>query len=287
MSSAHLFRGFHLFLLVGVHAVCLLAFQTGVELHTLLLCIGLYVLRMFGVTAGYHRYFAHRSYKTSRAFQFVLAVLAISSGQRGVFWWSWHHRHHHRHSDTPDDFHSPMHQGLLYSHLLWWMDDAHRTADLGKVRDLTPYPELAWLERYHSVPGIVLAALCYAWAGWGGLIVGFCWSTVMVWHATFTINSLSHIWGRRDHETDDDSRNNGVLALLTMGEGWHNNHHRYPSSARQGMGPWQLDLTWMGLRVLERLGLVWDLRSHSPRAMAEWRQRRRRGSEVSASSSGS
>lgn len=274
MIANHLFRALHFTLIVGVHLMCLLAVFTGVEAQTLVLCAVLYVLRMFGVTAGYHRYFAHRSFKTSRPFQLVLALLAMTSAQRGVVWWAWHHRHHHRHSDTPVDFHSPRHQGFWTSHLLWWMEERHRTPDLGKVRDLARVPELMWLERWHVVPPLVLAALCYAWAGPGGLVVGFCWSTVLVWHGTFTINSLSHVWGTRPHDTGDDSRNNAVLALVTLGEGWHNNHHRYPASARQGMVPAQVDLTWLGLRLLRRLGLVWDMRTHSPEAVQAFRQKK-------------
>ena len=256
-------RLLHLALLVGLHLSCLAALWTGVTAADLVLCAGLYLVRMFGVTAGYHRYFSHRSFKTSRAFQLALAVLAMTSGQRGVLWWAWHHRHHHRHSDTPADFHSPRHGGFWESHLLWWMRSECRTADRRQVRDLARFPELVWLDRFYALPALVMAAACFAIGGWGGFVVGFCWSTVLLWHGVFTINSLSHVWGRVDHDTGDDSRNNAVLALITLGEGWHNNHHRFPSSARQGMGPWQVDLTWVALRGLAGLGLVWDLRGHS------------------------
>lgn len=258
---------YHYGLVAGVHLACLGAIWTGVEWQHLLLCALLYVVRMFGVTAGYHRYFAHRSFKTSRPMQLALAVLAMTSGQKGVLWWAWHHRHHHRHSDTPQDFHSPRQQGFWHSHLGWWLNGEHAEADHKQVRDLVKFPELLFLERNFAAPALALSLLCLALGGWGAFVVGFCWSTVLVWHGTFTINSLSHVWGTRDHDTTDDSRNNAVLAIITMGEGWHNNHHRYPSSARQGMTPSQIDLTWWGLLALERLGLVWDLRVHPASAM--------------------
>jgi stearoyl-CoA desaturase (delta-9 desaturase) len=257
---ADLSRAFHAALVVGIHATCLAAVFTGVSAKSLVLCALLYVVRVFGVTAGYHRYFSHRSFKTSRPFQAVLAVLAMTSGQRGVLWWAWHHRHHHRHSDQPEDFHSPRHGGFWRSHMLWWMDQECRTADLRQVRDLAKYPELRLLERCYALPALFTSAACFAIDGWTGLVVGFCWSTVILWHAVFTINSLAHIWGRRDFATRDDSRNNPVLALFLLGEGWHNTHHRYPSSAQCSL-PGQIDLTWLALRALAAVGLVWDLRT--------------------------
>jgi stearoyl-CoA desaturase (delta-9 desaturase) len=253
-------RAFHTALIIGIHLSCFGALWTGVDRRALLLCAALYVLRVFGVTAGYHRYFSHRSFKTSRGFQLALALLAMTSGQRGVLWWAWHHRHHHRHSDTPADFHSPEHVGFWRSHLTWWMSAECRTADLRQVRDLAKYPELVLLERFYAVPALLTSAACFAVGGWSGFVVGFCWSTVLVWHAVFSINSLAHLWGRRDFETRDDSRNNPVLALLLLGEGWHNTHHRFPSSARCSL-PGQVDLTWLALQALASVGLVWDLRT--------------------------
>jgi stearoyl-CoA desaturase (Delta-9 desaturase) len=259
-SRSTLSRGLHLALLIGLHLSCLAAFWTGVSATDLALCFALYWVRMFGVTAGYHRYFSHRSFRAGRGFQFVLALLAMSSGQRGVLWWAWHHRHHHRHSDTPEDFHNPRLQGFWRAHMLWWMDEDCRRPDLGKVRDFVRYPELRLLERAYALPALLTSAACFLVGGWSGFVVGFCWSTVILWHGVFSINSLAHVWGRQDHDTGDDSRNNPVLAFVMLGEGWHNNHHRYPASARSGIGPRQIDLTWLGLRVLAALGLVWDLR---------------------------
>ena len=261
----------YLVLLIATHLGCLVAIWTGVSLSDLLLCASLYALRMFGVTAGYHRYFAHRTFKTSRVGQLVLAVLAMSSGQKGVLWWSWHHRHHHRHSDGAADLHSPRNTSFLWSHMLWWLDQRSQTPDLTQVRDLTAYPELVWLERWSALPSLMVLGLCVAVGGWSGVVVGFCWSSVLVWHATFTINSLSHLIGTQPYDTGDDSRNHWFLALITFGEGWHNNHHHYQTSTRQGFLWWEIDLTWYALRLLERVGLVWGLRSPPKRVL----QRRR------------
>jgi stearoyl-CoA desaturase (delta-9 desaturase) len=215
---------------------------------------------MFGITAGYHRYFSHRAYATSRPFQFLLALLAQSSGQKSVLWWAAKHRHHHLFSDTADDLHSPRQGGIFHSHLGWVFDRRHAPTDLVKVADIEAYPELRWLHRYEVLPAVVLAVACFLIAGWPGLVVGFCWSTVLVYHATFSINSLAHLRGARRYLTGDDSRNNAVLALITMGEGWHNNHHAYQSSARQGFRWWEVDATYAILRLLAGVGVVRDLK---------------------------
>jgi len=244
-----------------VHIACFAAIWSGVTWQAVAICIALYWLRIFAIGAGYHRYFSHRAYSTSRLFQFVLAFMAQSSAQKSVLWWASKHRHHHRHSDTEDDVHSPRHTGFLYSHVGWIFSRKHDTADLTHIADLTRYPELVWLHKLELLPAILLAALCYVIAGWPGLIVGFLWSTVLVYHATFCINSLAHVVGRKRYVTGDDSRNNWLLAVFTMGEGWHNNHHAYQSSARQGFKRWEIDPTYYLLRILERIGLVWDLKT--------------------------
>ena len=244
----------------GVHLACLAAIWTGVSWQMLLLCLALYVVRMFGVTAGYHRYFSHRSYKTSRVFQFLMAFLAMTSAQRGVLWWASHHRHHHKHSDTEDDVHSPVQEGFWWSHIGWILTREGIQTDEQRVKDLMRFPELVWLEEYFVVPPVVLGAATYLLFGWQGLVVGFCWSTVLLWHGTFTINSLCHVFGSRRYDTTDDSRNNFWLALITLGEGWHNNHHHYQSSTRQGFFWWEIDLSYYALKVMSWVGLVWDLR---------------------------
>jgi stearoyl-CoA desaturase (Delta-9 desaturase) len=246
---------------VLVHLACVAAFWTGVTNDALVLCFLLYWLRIFAIGAGYHRYFAHRAYRTSRVFQFALAVLSQSTAQKSVLWWASKHRHHHLHSDTETDVHSPRHKGFVYSHLGWIFSRKNDAADLVKVADFARYPELMWLHKHELVPPTVLALLSVLIAGWSGLVVGFFWSTVLVYHATFCINSLAHVRGRRRYVTGDDSRNNWLLALVTMGEGWHNNHHAYQSSVRQGFRWWEIDATFYLLKALSWTGLVWDLKT--------------------------
>lgn len=246
---------------VLVHLACLAAIWSGVTWTGVALCVGLYWLRMFAIVAGYHRYFSHRAYATGRLFQFVLAFLAQSSAQKSVLWWAAKHRHHHLHSDTEQDVHSPRHKGFLYSHLGWIFDRKHDVADLSKVADLTRYPELMWLHRFEQLPAVVLAIVCFLVGGWSGLVVGFFWSTVLVFHGTFCINSLAHVHGSKRYVTGDDSRNNWFLAILAMGEGWHNNHHAYQSSVRQGFRWWEIDLAYYILKALSWLGPVWDLKT--------------------------
>ena len=246
---------------VLVHLACVAALWTGVTYDALVLCFLLYWLRIFAIGAGYHRYFSHRAYRTSRAFQFALAVLSQSTAQKSVLWWASKHRHHHLHSDTETDVHSPRHKGFVYSHLGWIFSRKNDVADLVKVADFARYPELMWLHKHELVPPVVLALLSVLIAGWSGLVVGFFWSTVLVYHATFCINSLAHVRGRRRYVTGDDSRNNWLLALFTMGEGWHNNHHAYQSSVRQGFRWWEIDATFYLLKALSWTGLVWDLKT--------------------------
>jgi stearoyl-CoA desaturase (delta-9 desaturase) len=244
---------------VLVHLAVLGVIWTGVTPAAAITCGVLYLLRMWAVTAGYHRYFSHRTYKTGRVFQFILAFLAQTSAQKGALWWAAHHRHHHRHSDAPEDVHSPVQRGFWYAHLGWIFDNTSET-DLSKVKDLARYPELRWLNRYYLLPPTVLAIGVSQLFGWSGLVVGFMLSTVLLWHGTFAINSLAHVIGRRRYATKDDSRNSVTLALLTLGEGWHNNHHYYPGSTRQGFRWWEIDVTYYVLRALAALRIVWDLR---------------------------
>jgi stearoyl-CoA desaturase (delta-9 desaturase) len=246
---------------VLVHLACLAAIWTGITWQAIVICIVLYWLRIFAIGAGYHRYFSHRAYSTSRAFQFVLAVMSQSTAQKSVLWWTAKHRHHHLHSDTHEDVHSPRHRGFLYSHVGWIFSRRNDKTDLVKVADFARYPELMWLHRYELLPAIVLGAICFLIGGWPGLVVGFFWSTVLVYHATFCINSLAHVRGRKRYVTGDDSRNNWLLAIFTMGEGWHNNHHACQSSARQGFRWWEIDPTFYILKVLSWLRVIWDLKT--------------------------
>ncbi|HEX8394723.1 MAG TPA: acyl-CoA desaturase [Longimicrobium sp.] len=244
---------------VLVHLACLGAVWTGVSANALILCAVLYVVRMFGITAGYHRYFSHRSFKTSRVAQFALAWLAQSSAQRGALWWAAVHRHHHRHSDTELDAHSPRMRGFLYSHVGWIFDAKHADTEMDAVPDLARHPELVFLERWPLVPAVMLGAGCLVFGGWTALVVGFFWSTVLLFHGTFFINSLAHVTGSQRYVTGDDSRNNWWLALITLGEGWHNNHHAYQRSTRQGFRWYEVDPTYYVLRALAWTGVVWEL----------------------------
>jgi stearoyl-CoA desaturase (delta-9 desaturase) len=244
-----------------VHLACFGAIWTGVEWKAAAIGVSLYWLRIFAIGAGYHRYFSHRAYETSRPFQFVLAALSQSTAQKSVLWWAAKHRHHHLHSDTPLDVHSPLQRGFLYSHFGWIFDRHHEETDLVKVADFAKYPELMWLHRHELAPAVVLAILCFSAAGLQGLVVGFFWSTVAVYHATFSINSVAHVAGRRRYVTGDDSRNNWLLAIFTMGEGWHNNHHAFQSSVRQGFRWWEYDPTFYLLKLLSFTRLIWSLKS--------------------------
>lgn len=245
---------------IALHAACLAVFFTNVDTLALVLCGVLYFVRMFGITAGYHRYFSHRAFKTSRPFQFLLAFLGTSALQKGPLWWAAHHRQHHRHADTSEDLHSPLTSSLWRSHIGWILARDYEATNWQAVRDWSRYPELRWLNRNHWIAGLVLAGLCWFIAGWGGLVWGFCVSTVLLFHATFMVNSVCHLFGRRRYATADGSRNNLLVALLTLGEGWHNNHHHYQSSARQGLYWWEIDVSYYLIQLLGFTGLVWDIR---------------------------
>ncbi len=257
---------------VLVHIACFAAIWTGVSATALWICLALYLLRIFAIGAAYHRYFSHRSFSTGRTFQFILACLAQSTTQKSVLWWAAKHRQHHLHSDTENDVHSPRQRGFFYSHVGWIFARQNDTADLTKVPDLTRYPELVWLHRFEQAPSVVLAVAAFLVGGWSGLVVGFLWSTVLLYHATFCINSLAHVVGRKRYVTGDDSRNNWLLALVTLGEGWHNNHHAFQSSVRQGFRWWEVDPTFYVLTLLSWCGVVWDMKK-PPQAVLRNEQR--------------
>ena len=246
---------------VLLHLAAFAAIWTGVTWQSLVICVVLYFLRIFGIGAGYHRYFAHRAYSTGRVFQFFLAFLSQSTAQKSALWWAAKHRHHHLHSDTEQDVHSPRHKGFIYAHLGWIFSTRHRTTDLTKIADFARFPELMLLHKWELTPAVILAVITFLIAGWPGLVVGFVWSTVLVYHGTFCINSLAHVHGRKRYVTGDDSRNNWLLALMTMGEGWHNNHHAFQSSVRQGFRWWEFDPTFYILKALSWCGVVWNLKT--------------------------
>jgi len=256
-----------------LHIVPFAAIWTGTRPIDWIVCVALYFSRMLMVTAGYHRYFSHRTFKTSRWFQFVMAFWAQTSSQKGVLWWAAHHRNHHKYSDLPWDVHSPIQRGFWYSHVGWLNDRGTEVTHYNRIPDLTKFPELMWLNKYWLVPPITLGVVVYLLLGWSGLLIGFALSTVLLWHGTFTINSLSHVFGRRRFATEDTSRNNWLLALLTLGEGWHNNHHHYMSSTRQGFYWWEIDIAYYFLKALSWLGIVWDLRPVPEEVLADGRAR--------------
>jgi len=256
-----------------LHVACLGVIWVGVSWTAVAVAVFLYAIRMFAITAFYHRYFSHRTFEASRTVQFVFAVIGAASVQRGPLWWAAHHRHHHRHADQPQDPHSPRQGGFWRSHMGWFLTRSAFATDLQRIPDLARYPELRWLDRFDTVVPVLLAAALYGvgavlervapglhTSGPQLLVWGFFISTVVLFHATVTINSLAHRFGRRRFETRDDSRNNLWLALLTFGEGWHNNHHFFPGTARQGFRWWEIDISWYGLRAMAALGLVKGLK---------------------------
>jgi stearoyl-CoA desaturase (delta-9 desaturase) len=233
---------------------------TGFGWREAALAFGLYVVRMFFITAGFHRYFGHRSYKTGRVMQFILAFGGGTSVQKGALWWAAHHRHHHKHSDMDEDVHSPK-RGFWWSHMGWIMCTKYHRPPHELIRDFARYPELMFLDRHHAIPPLVLGTACTLWGGWSYLMAFFV-STVFLYHGTFVINSLTHVWGSRRYATTDTSRNNLWLALITLGEGWHNNHHHYQRSTSQGFFWWEIDISYYVLKVMSWVGLVWGL--HTP-----------------------
>lgn len=260
---------------IVLHLACLAVFWVGVSPVAVITAAFLYFIRMFAITAFYHRFFAHKSFKTSRPMQFIFAAIGASSTQRGPIWWAAHHRQHHRHADTASDPHSP-NDGLLWSHLGWFLTKRYFQVDYRLVKDLTRYPELRWLDRFDIAMPVILAIALFGFGewlkwikpewqtnGWQMLVWGYFISTVVLLHATLLINSLAHKWGKRRYNTEDGSRNNFWLALLTLGEGWHNNHHYHASSARQGFYWWEIDISFYLLVLMKKLGLVWDMRTIS------------------------
>jgi len=258
-----------------IHVACLLALWTGVSTVAVFTCLALYVVRMFAITAGFHRLLSHRSYRSGRLFQFVIAFLGTASYQKGPLWWSAHHRRHHLHADTEKDLHSPLTRTLWRSHVGWFLSNESVPTDTKLISNLITHWDLRFLDRYYHLPPALLAVSTfllgsglqryYPASGTTGLqmlVWGFFISTVLLYHGTFTVNSVAHLFGKRRFATTDDSRNNFLVALITLGEGWHNNHHYYPASERQGFYWWEIDASHYTLRVLSWFGIVWDL--HRP-----------------------
>ncbi|WP_044966691.1 acyl-CoA desaturase [Sorangium sp. So ce145] len=247
--------------IAAIHVGTVVAIVRGATWKLAALAAATYLVRMFAITAVYHRYFSHRSYKTSRGLQFLLALLGTTATQKGPLWWGGTHRVHHKYSDTERDVHSPLRKGFWYAHMGWWLGREHEELDLKRIPDFAGFPELRWLDRYHAVGPIGMIALLLAVGGYDAFLWGYVVSTCALMHGTFTINSLAHVFGSRRYATTDTSRNNFWLALITLGEGWHNNHHHYMSSANQGFFWWEIDVSFYILRAMEKLGLIWELRT--------------------------
>ena len=269
---------------VAMHLACVTVFWVGVSHTALAVAVVLYVLRMFAITGFYHRYFAHRTFRTSRAVQFTFACIGASCVQRGPLWWAAHHRNHHQHADTHSDPHSPRVHGFLWSHAGWFLTPQGFRTDWKRIPDLARFPELRWLDRFDILVPVALALLLFVigsllahyapalhTSGGQLLVWGFFVSTIALFHVTVTINSLAHRFGTRRFATRDDSRNNLWLALLTFGEGWHNNHHFFPGSVRQGFRWWEIDLTYYLLRLMAVAGLVHGLKPVPARVLQQAR----------------
>ncbi|MEK6279069.1 MAG: acyl-CoA desaturase [Acidobacteriota bacterium] len=257
-----------------MHVACLLIIWSGISRVALTTCVGLYVVRMIGITVGFHRYFSHRTYKTSRTFQLLLAVLGTTAAQQGPLWWAAHHRDHHRFADTKNDPHSPSMQGFWWSHVGWILAPQNQKTNYKLVPDLIKFPELRFLNKFYLLPPVLLAVSLYilgtvlnryspslGTSGFQLVVWGFFVSTVLLYHGTFSVNSLTHMFGRRRFQTNDDSRNSWLIAVITLGEGWHNNHHFCPSSERQGFRWWEIDVSHYVLQLLGWMRIVWELRA--------------------------
>lgn len=259
---------------VFLHAGCLGVIWVGASSFAVWTAVALYFIRMFAVTGVHHRYFSHKTYSTSRAGQFLLALFAGTTVQRGSLWWAYHHRHHHKHSDEAEDAHSPHVHGFWWSHIGWITSRRNFPTDYSKIKDLAKFPELVWLNRFDLVVPILFAVSLFVFGsvlesvapalgtnGWQMLVWGFFISTTFLFHGTGCINSMAHLMGRRRFKTSDDSRNSAILAFITLGEGWHNNHHRYQSSTRNGFYWWEIDPTYYGLKLLSYTGLIRNLKA--------------------------
>jgi stearoyl-CoA desaturase (Delta-9 desaturase) len=243
-----------------IHLLPLGLFWTGARAIDWAVCFGLYVVRMFFITGVYHRYFAHRGYKMGRVMQFLMAFGGTTAAQKGPLWWAGHHREHHKYSDMVQDAHSPK-DGFWWSHVGWIISNHYDDTAWHRMKDFAKYPELRLLNRFHLVPPILLGFAVWAVGGWSMLLCGFFLSTVLLYHGTFSINSLAHVIGKRRYVTTDTSKNSFLLALITLGEGWHNNHHYYQSTANQGFYWWEVDISYYVIKALSWVGLTYDLRT--------------------------
>jgi stearoyl-CoA desaturase (delta-9 desaturase) len=283
-SSADRPRFFPILWFGGLHVACLLVLWVGFSWPAVIVAVAFYAIRMFAITAGYHRYFSHRSFETGRVFRLFLGIVGAMAVQKGPKWWASTHRRHHRESDGPLDVHSPRRRGFWWSHVGWILATTHTDTDRSAVKDLDKHRDIGWLETWHWVPPVLAVIGLWFLGTWLGsshphlgtsapqmLVWGFIVSTVLLYHGSWSVNSVLHVFGRRRFKTSDDSRNNFWVALYTFGEGWHNNHHRYAASARQGFYFGEIDLSYGVLRLLEMCGIVWNVRRPSKSILVEGR----------------
>lgn len=264
---------------IFIHLACIAVIWVGFSKTALIACIASYLIRMFAITAFYHRYFSHKTFKTYRIIQAIFAGIGASATQRGPLWWAAHHRHHHAHSDKENDTHSPK-NGFFHSHMNWFLKSDNFRTKSERVKDLNKYPELRFIDRFDVLFPLMLIVTMYLLgmtlnvinpdlntSGWQLVVWGYFISTVLLSHITFSINSLAHIFGNQIYKTGDSSRNNFILAILTLGEGWHNNHHCSPGSVKQGFSWWQIDVSYYLLKMMEKIGLIWDLKYPNKRLL--------------------
>ena len=233
-------------------------------------------LRAIGLTLTYHRYFAHRAFKMGRVTQFVWSWIAASAMQKGPLWWAGHHVTHHKFADREGDPHSPLISGFYYAHLGWFLNDVRHdklAATNPVIRDFGKYPEIRLLDEYYWLPPALMALGMYLYGGMQWLAWGFLLPTMTLAHATFAINTINHLYGSRRFDTVDESRNNPITAFFAAGEGWHNNHHRYQRSARNGFYWWEFDPTWYVIKAMSIVGLAWDVQPVPERIYREARER--------------
>jgi stearoyl-CoA desaturase (delta-9 desaturase) len=258
-----------------VQASTLLVFTVPPTWGLVALWAGSHFLRAIGLTLAFHRYYAHQAFEMNRGARFFWTLVGTAAMQKGPLWWAGHHVYHHKYADRDGDPHSPKLSGFYHAHLGWFLNDSrHRTLDPSNpvIRTFARYPEIAFLERFNVVPPIVMAAAMYAFGGWPWLLWGFCLPTVTLSHATFAINTVNHLFGSRRFQTRDDSTNNALTALFAVGEGWHNNHHRYQRAARNGFYWWEIDVTYYVIWTMEKVGLAWNVQPVPERIYREARE---------------
>ncbi len=255
------------------HLSVVLVFVTGFSQTALVCFLLLFTIRMFAISAGYHRYFSHRSFETSRIFQFVLAFIATTAGQKGPLSWATSHINHHRYSDREGDPHSPVLGGWFHAHVGWLLGKGALPTDKTLVKSFMQYPEIVFLNRHHYIGTLSLViglallgeflSAHYPHLETSALQLvswGFILSTLLVLHGTFLVNSVTHMYGNRRFDTHDNSRNVWWLLPLMLGENWHHNHHHKPGLATFSTVWWEIDFVYLGIRLLEKLGLVWGVR---------------------------